>query len=130
MNRYVIDAQALIMFLNGQQVINSNTNLILKEAEEGKNIIVIPSVVIFETGYLHEKKRIEISIDDIETIINTSINYVEAQLSKEIIKSAFEIKDIPELHDKLIAGTARYLDLPLITNDPVILASRYVQCVT
>ncbi len=47
----------------------------------------------------------------------------------KIIKSAFEIRDIPELHDKLIAGTARYLNLPLITNDPVILQSSFVECV-
>ena len=66
---------------------------------------------------------------DVENIINNSINYVEEKLSINIIKSAFEITDIPELHDKLIAGTARYLKLPLITNDPVIQKSRFVECV-
>ena len=92
-------------------------------------IIIIPSVVMFEIGYLHEKKKIPISIVEVEKIINNSINYVEEKLSINIIKSAFEITDIPELHDKLIAGTARYLKLPLITNDPVILKSRFVECV-
>lgn len=51
------------------------------------------------------------------------------QLTSDIIKSAFEIKDIPELHDRLIAGTARYLDLPIITNDPAMLNSAFVKCV-
>ena len=46
-----------------------------------------------------------------------------------IIKTTFEIKDIPELHDGLIAGTARHLNIPLITNDPVILKSKSVKCV-
>ena len=40
--------------------------------------------------------------------------------------AASEITDIHELHDRLIAATARYLDLPLITNDPVIRASEFV----
>ena len=57
------------------------------------------------------------------------MNYVEEALTIDIIKSAFEITDIPELHDRLIAGTARYLDIPLITNDPVILRSAFLQCV-
>jgi len=65
----------------------------------GKNIIIIPSVVIFEIGYLYEKKKIPISISDVEKILNSSVNYVEEKLSINIIKSAFEIRDIPELHD-------------------------------
>ena len=84
---------------------------------------------MFEIGYLHEKKKLPISIVEVEKIINNSINYVEEKLSINIIKSAFEITDIPELHDKLIAGTAQYLNLPLITNDPVVLKSSLVECV-
>ena len=129
MNKYVIDTQAIIKFLNGQKVINDNIDQILKMTDEGKNIIIIPSVVIFEIGYLHKKKKIPISIADVGKIINSSVNYVEEKLSINIIKSAFEITDIPELHDKLIAGTARYLNLPLITNDPVILQSSFVECI-
>src|SRR3989304_4089346 len=111
MNKYVIDTQAIIKFLNGQKVINENIDQILKMTDEGKNIIIIP-----------------FSIVDVVKIINSSVNYVEEKLSINIIKSAFEIKDIPELHDKLIAGTARYLNLPLITNDPVILKSSFAEC--
>src|SRR3989339_671479 len=98
MNKYVIDTQAIIKFLNGQKVINDNIDQILKMTDE-------------------------------EKIINSSVNYVEEKLSINIIKSAFEITDIPELHDKLIAGTARYLNLPLITNDHVILQSSFVECI-
>lgn len=129
MNKYVIDTQAIIRFLNGQKVINDTIDQILKMTDEGKNIIIIPSVAIFGIGYLHEKKKIPISISDVEKILNSSVNYVEEKLSINIIKSAFEIRDIPELHDKLIAGTARYLNLPLITNDPVILKSSFVECI-
>ena len=129
MEKYVIDTQALIKFLNGQKVISDKIDEILKKADEGKNIIIIPSVVLFEIGYLHEKGKIPISIKDIEDIVNNSINYSEEKLSMGIIKTAFEIKDIPELHDRLIAGTAKYLNLPLITNDPIILKSESVICI-
>lgn len=129
MNKYVIDTQALIKFLNGVTVINKEIDAILKKTDEGDNVIVVPAVVIFEVGYLHEKNRIPILVRDIENIISDSVNYVEEVLTLDIIKSAFEITDIPELHDRLIAGTARYLDIPLITNDPVILRSAFLQCV-
>ena len=48
-------------------------------------------------------------------------------LSLEILKTAIDINDVPELHDRLIAATARYLDIPIITNDPQILKSRFVK---
>ncbi len=129
MDKYVIDTQALIKFLNGQMVINNKIDRILNLADEGKNIIIIPSVVLFEIGYLYERGKIPISLDVISNIVDNSINYVEERLSMNIIKVAFEIKDIPELHDRLIAGTSKYLNLQLITNDSVILESKYVNCV-
>ena len=129
MNKYVIDTQALIKFLNGVKVINNTVDQILKKADAGENIIIIPSVVIFEVAYLHEKKKVPVSITDIENILDGSLNYLEEPLSLNIIKSAFEIKDIPELHDRLIAGTPRQLDLPILTNDPVIISSAFVECV-
>lgn len=42
---------------------------------------------------------------------------------ESMFQSASEITDIPKLHDRLIAGTARRLRFALITNDPVIQAS-------
>jgi len=129
MDKYVTDTQALVMFLNGRRVISDTVDSVFRKADQGENIIVVPSVVIFEIGYLFEKHRIPISIKDITDIFADSVNYVEERLSADIIESAFEVTDIPELHDRLIAGTARYLNLPLLTNDPVILRSRFVRCV-
>lgn len=129
MNKYVTDTQALVKFLNGQKVFNDDVHSIFENTDKGTNIIIVPSIVLFEIAYLHEKGRIPISLVDMENILNSSINYIEERLSLEIIKSAFEITDIPELHDRLIAGTARYLNIPLITNDPVIVGSAHVETV-
>jgi len=56
MNKFVIDTQALVKFLNGVKVISNTIDQILKKADAGQNIIVIPSVVIIEIAYLHKKK--------------------------------------------------------------------------
>jgi len=34
-----------------------------------------------------------------------------------ILQKIISLKDVPELHDKIIVGTAKYLNLPLITKD-------------
>jgi predicted nucleic acid-binding protein len=128
MNRYVTDTQALVRFLSGGKGISKAADLIFSRADEGENTIVIPAVVLFEIGYLHERGRIAVSVKDLRAVLEDSLNYREEKLSLEIIESSFAITDIPELHDRLIAGTARHLRLPLLTNDPVILASSFVEC--
>ena len=130
MNRYVTDTQALVRFLSGSKGISKAADLIFSKADEGGNLIIIPAVVLFEIGYLHEKGRIPVSVKDLRAVLKDSLNYREERLSLEIIESSFDITDIPELHDRLIAGTARHLRLPLLTNDPLIIASSFVDCVS
>ena len=129
MNRYVTDTQALVRFISGSKGISKAADLIFNRTDAGECIIIIPTVVLFEIAYLHEKGRIAVSIKDLRAVLDDSLNYMEEKLSLEIIECAFDITDIPELHDRLIAGTARYLHLPLITNDPLILASSFVDCI-
>lgn len=130
MNKYVTDTQALVRFLSGGKGISKAADLIFNRADAGEDIIIIPAVVLFEIGYLHEKGRISVSVKDLRAVLEDSLNYREERLSLEIIECAFDIPDIPELHDRLIAGTARHLRLPLLTNDPLILASSFVDCVS
>jgi predicted nucleic acid-binding protein len=81
-----------------------------------------------EVMYLFEKNRIEIGILQTEDLMESqNYQFEPLSLGLEILKAASQIHDIPELHDRLIAATARYLDLPLITNDPVISKSEFVQ---
>jgi hypothetical protein len=56
-------------------------------------------------------------------------NYSEQTLTFNIVVESYKISDIPELHDRLIGGTAKLLDLEFITNDPFIQASDFVKTV-
>ena len=126
MDSYVTDTQALVKFMMGKKVINEKCHQAFLAADRGKNIIIIPAIVLMEILYLFEKNRIKIDLFQTEDLLK-SRNYQFEPLSLEIIKTASEINDIPELHDRLVAATARYLDIPLITNDPVIEKSNFVK---
>jgi predicted nucleic acid-binding protein len=110
----------------GQKVINDAAHQAYLSADNGDDTIIIPAVVLMEVLYLFEKNRIEIGLLQTE-YLRESQNYRFEPLSFEILETASGIDDIPEPHDRLIAATARHLDLPLITNDPVIINSKFVQ---
>ena len=59
-------------------------------------------------------------------LLTLSTNYRTEPLTLDILKVASTITDVPELHDRLIAAFAVYLDVPLLTNDPELIASQAV----
>lgn len=126
MAEYVTDTQALVKFMMGEKVINDKAHQAFLSADKGECTIVIPAVVLMEVLYLFKKNRIEIGLLQTEDLLKSK-NYQFEPLSLEILKTASEIDDIPELHDRLIAATARYLDIPIITNDPLIKKSQFVE---
>lgn len=125
MNSYVTDTQALVKFMMGKKVINEKSHQAYQSADKGESIIIIPAIVLMEMLYLFEKNRIDVGLLQAEELFKSQ-NYQFEPLSFDILKTASGIHDVPELHDRLIAATASYLGLPLITNDPEIRASKHV----
>jgi len=126
MNKYVTDTMAYVLYLEKRKMPETVKSIFLN-AESGEIQIIVPAIVIAEIGYLSEKKRIDLSLIDVSNHLNSSINFSSEPLSLSIIEASYSINDIPELHDRLIAGTAKYLDKTLITNDPVIAQSKFVK---
>jgi len=126
MDSFVTDTQALVKFMMGKKVINDKSHQAFQSADKGEAAIIIPAIVLMEVLYLFEKNRIDINLLQTEELFKSQ-NYQFEPLSFDILKTASEIDDIPELHDRLIAATARYLGLPLITNDPMIQNSKLVK---
>lgn len=125
---YVADTMAIILHLENRKS-STNVEQILAAADAGQTTIHIPSIVFAEILYLSEKKRISLSVADVKKHLQNFPNYREKPLNFEIIEHAEQITGIPELHDRLIAATAKYLNLELITNDPKIQTSALVKTV-
>jgi predicted nucleic acid-binding protein len=127
-DEYVTDTMALILHLENRKS-SQSVNQIFDSADSGKTTIYIPAIVFAEIMYLAEKQRISLNLHEVEKHLNNFQTYKEVPLSFEIIQNAQQITDIPELHDRLIASTARFLNLELITNDPKIENSQCVNTV-
>ena len=124
----VTDTIGLVLRIERRQL-SEKVKSIFDSVESGNAIVYIPAIVFAEILYLSEKQRIHTSIDEVEDYLKEYPNYKEYSLNFAVIQSTAEITDIPELHDRLIAATARHLDQELITNDSIIQASAFVKTV-
>lgn len=121
-SEYVADTMAVVLHLENRKL-SINVKQIFDAADAGNTIIYIPAIVFAEILYLSEKQRISLTLADVGKHLQHFSSYRELPLNLEIIEQAKKITDIPELHDRLIAASAKFLELELITNDPKIQSS-------
>ncbi|MEA1966999.1 MAG: PIN domain-containing protein [Thermodesulfobacteriota bacterium] len=127
-NSFVTDTMALVLRLEKRKL-SQKVKAIFESAENGNAEIIIPVMVLAEVGYLAEKGRIETNLKDVKKYYSKQESILVEPISEKIIEKAFEIDDIPELHDRIISGTALKKGLELITNDPIISSSMFVKVI-
>jgi len=126
---YLVDTVALVRHLRGDRRLGRQARKILREADQGHYTIGISGVTLMEVLYLSEHRRIPIDLGTLDNLLAQSGNYAVVPVGYEVVRAASGIDDVPELHDRLIAGTAAWLGIPILTNDPIMIASQYVQTV-
>ena len=127
-NRYVTDTMALVLRLEKRRLPEKVKN-IFQAAEMNQAEIFIPAMVFAEIAYLSEKGRIELALPAVKQYLKDCPSIQESGITFEMIQATFTISDIPELHDRIIAGCAKLLGVDLLTNDPVIQDSSAVTTV-
>lgn len=101
----------------------------MRNANKEKTLFFIPSIVIAEALSVFEKKRVSFDFKKLFKKINESENFVLIALDYPILQKMVDLKDVPELHDKIILSTARYLDVPIITRDRTLQNLPYIKTV-
>ncbi len=126
MPEYVADTHALLWYLTNDKRLSSNARTVFEDADKGNNVIWIPGVVLVETVYLIEKARYPTTLITqlLDLLDPPGDNYVIAPLDAGTIRALQSIDraTVPEMPDRIIAATAKHLNLPLISKDATIAA--------
>jgi PIN domain nuclease of toxin-antitoxin system len=121
------DTVAIVRHLRQHPALGRNAASILQEADQGLHRIYLSAITLMEVLYLSEAGRIDLRLDELVATIARASNYEVVPVDAEVTLAAVAIDDVPELHDRIIVATARYLGVPILTGDRVIAASQHVQ---
>jgi PIN domain nuclease of toxin-antitoxin system len=127
--RYLADTVALVRHFTKQGRLGQTARKILDETDQNIHSVFISAITLMEIMYLSQAKRINLDLAKTVQLISQSSNYNIVAVDEHIILASKEIDDVPELHDRVIVGTANYLNVPIITSDKVIMQSRHIQTV-
>jgi PIN domain nuclease of toxin-antitoxin system len=114
---FVTDTHALLWWFVDSPKISAKAVEIFEKCESGENVIFIPSIVLAEALSIFEKKRVPFDLRRLLKRTEESENFAIIPLDYPILQKMIDLKDVPELHDKIIVSTAKYLNVPLITKD-------------
>jgi PIN domain nuclease of toxin-antitoxin system len=121
MSKYVTDTHALLWHISNSANLSARAKVIFDNADMGRAIIIVPSIVLVECVYLAEKRRIEEErINEVFfRLSRPRYSYKLVQIEVDTILALRSIARtiVPDMPDRIIAATALQLGLPLITKD-------------
>ena len=117
---FIADTHALLWWFTDSPKISAKASEVFRHCENGECVIFIPSIVIAEALSIFDKKRVTFNFKNLFKQVQASENFALVALDYPILEKMMSLREIPELHDKIIVATAKYLTLPIITKDQVI----------
>ncbi|MDQ7030296.1 MAG: PIN domain-containing protein [Ardenticatenia bacterium] len=102
---------------------------ILRETDAGNHHVYLSAITLMEILYLSEAKRVDVHLDELIKHVSESRNYEIVPVNADVVLAAAEVDDVPELHDRIIVGTAKWPGVPILTGDEVISKSSHVQAI-
>lgn len=126
---YLADTMALVWHIQRDRKLGKRARQILTASEQGRYTVAVSGVTLMEVLYLSERGRISVNLATLQNVFAQSSNYAVIPVDFDVATASALIDDIPELHDRVIAGTAAWLNIPILTNDLDMTASRHVRTI-
>ena len=123
----VVDTHVLIWYFTGSTRLKPALREKIDEIRNRNGRLLVPTIVLAEAFDISEKGRVEFDFTEMYRVIREEPEFEIISLSPEIFNTVMQVRNIPELHDRIIVATARFYNAEILTKDRVILESGEVQ---
>jgi len=124
----VVDTHALVWYLSGQERrLSARVRRTFSAADCARSRIHVPVAVLMELVLLEQCGRLRISYRELREQLALRSGFPLEALTPEDVDEARGLGMLVDPFDRLIAGVALRLGLPLVTNDDLITDSKRVK---
>lgn len=126
---YVVDTHALIWYLTNDRKLGKQATTVFAGAERGETRLVVSVVVVAEMYYANKKHKWFADFNATYQMLRTKPYFRFVHFKSDHVLDFDKDVSVPEMHDRIIAGLARRLGVPLVASDPQITAANIVKVV-
>jgi PIN domain nuclease of toxin-antitoxin system len=123
----VADTHAAIWHLFNDVRLSQTAGAFIDAVADARQKIAVSSISLAEVVYLVEKNRLLPAVYDelVKALADPEHVFTEAVFTAAIVQSMRQVAraEVPDMPDRMIAATALYLDVPVISRDSRILAA-------
>ena len=123
----VIDTHAVIWYLNADARLSNRAKTFLEDATQRSMPVFISSITLIEIIYLQEKGKIPagtlVRLENALRVQDSVLQVADLTTAVAMAVSRVSRDDIPDMPDRIIAGTALHFGVPVISRDGKIKSS-------
>jgi PIN domain nuclease of toxin-antitoxin system len=127
MGSVVADTHVAVWYLSEWERLSLRAREALDQALEARDPVYVASISLVEIRYLIEKGRLpEEAYEQLDAALrDPAVPLVLAPLDAGVVQAITRVprEQVPDLPDRIVAATALYLNVPLVTRDRMLQAS-------
>ncbi len=117
---YVLDTHVLIWYFIGSKRLHKDIREKIDTTRNQSGRLLVPTIVLAEALDIAEKGRVELDFSEMYRLIQEEPEFEIVGFGSEIFDEAIRIKEIKEIHDRIIVATARFYHVCILTKDRII----------
>jgi predicted nucleic acid-binding protein len=117
---YVIDTHVLLWYFLGSKRLRSELREKIDRVRRDGGRLLVPTIVLAEALDIAEKKKVLFDFPEMYRLILNEPVFEIVGFGQEIFNEAIRIKNVKEIHDRIILATARFYQVGILTKDRII----------
>lgn len=124
---YVLDTHVLIWYFIGSKRLRKEIREKIDSTRNQSGRLLVPTIVLAEALDIAEKGRVELDFSEMYRLIREEPGFEIVGFGLEIFDETIQIKEVEEIHDRIIVATARFYHVSILTKDRIISESGEVE---
>lgn len=126
---YVVDTSALIWYLTDHPKLSKIARTLFEAAERGETRLLVSAITLAEMFYADKKFDLFVDFAALYADLQAHPGYEFVPFYPDDVLDFERDEAVPTMHDRMIAGLARRLSVPLIASDPEIVSADLVETI-
>jgi len=124
---YVLDTHVLIWYFIGSNRLRQKLKERIDKARRRGGRLLVPTIVLSEALDVAEKGRVELDFVGMYRLIREEPEFEIVGFGPDVFEETMRIREIQEIHDRIIVATARFYEAGMLTKDRIIRDSGEVE---